>query len=1150
MNAASKSEYCLEDANGKLMEASQLVTHCVNKDERLPDIYELLTRSSTNVQGVRVSRDYLYQEEAGMRLNRICLIPEALLGLMEEAGANANVFMGLLAPISRAWLSIGSKLYMWSFGEKAGKGGSDLTMFEKEGDSIIDVFVMRPKKGVFVEGISWLLVVTSVTQVSLLGITLEDNTLTLHKTGLAFSSDNASVLSVAALEGRLFAGGNDGNVYELEYSSEAKWFSKRCRRVNKTGSTLAYILPSFLTPSFSPIIDLAVCKKRSLLFSLSEDGVIIAYHLKDSGFVPLGSVRVSNELSRMNPASVKLVGINGIEESPFISAVVFANDGTRIYLSCISHFIPDKEQSFGVLPSILSIAFIKAAPEDPGMRDPRRLVHKSGPTMQVAFERGGLFLSSWGKTVMEDALALVQINYPAVFSTTVTMAVECCCYDRFQIEGKIWDIQETAEEKYLSALTSFPVPQRQVLVMSNAGVYIYDILSPQDHLAQALSVGNVQDERVKGFFELYTLVQACAVSLGLASELESLSKGVQSGIVLWSKTAAQLYGAQKDQQGVTNSPLLEGLFSVAARIVAPFWKLPLETQSIKAAIESTEASLHVSNLTTFIGNNLHLWVGSKMELPMVYGLRAVLERVIELSAFLSICVDYGVISNTSSVLPVCSFESVLMNPVSKAFITELVDGLMARQLKMQSGVESLCAVLLQRCPTLFKESQVTLYEGVEALERARRCRNMNSDERQEYLRNALEHFVKAANVLTIRTFDKFVDDFKAMGAYPEIVLLGVSFAQAADPKDEAVSSYYQHQQQPWTVSEAVASRLHAYDSIIQNAVLVVCQSEFSASLTMRSLDALRQSVMSTIAKCRDELLHVKVLDWVMGSQLRKEQLILGELSDSKYLENYLVQRFQLNDAESGDLLWKYYGRQERFVEAAQVLGVIASSVNLVLSLQKRIEALSRAIAMGRSSPKKDGLDICELEDRLEVALIQLELYEVLKKDELNATLLSLSDLFNRYSKMFGLTEISLRIVQCAGHYDAVLVSELWRQVFSSTEDANVLAQKLKRLFTRFSGEDSLVPLQFVVELMLRYAQEHLMSAGWISSIYPNGERLLEVLMQAYDKSGSEYILEEIESIVRLQGKQNRKIKAFVETKIIPLATNYPKEWKTKLSSLI
>ena len=1174
-SAAVRGDFLLSakpEEDAKLQEASQLITHCVNKDERLPDWYELQSRSSVLQGGLKVSRDYLYQEEAGLRLNRMTLIPEALLGLMEEAGSDGNVFMGLLAPISRAWLSLGSKLYLWSYGE--GAPGTDLTMFEKEGDSIIDVSVMRPRKGVFVEGISWLLVVTSVNQVTLLGVTLESNTLTLHKTGLAFPSDNASVLSVAgSLEGRLFAGGNDGNVYELEYSCEAKWFSKRCRKVNKTGSNLAYVLPSFLTPSFSPVIDLTICRKRSVLFSLSEDGTVSAYSLKDGGFALLGSLRIADELSRVSPMSVRLIGVEAVDESPFVSAVVFANDGSRIYLSCLHHgqYLADREQAYALAPSTLGIALVKLSPEDPGMRDPRRLVHKSGPSMQLAFERAGVFVSAWAKTVMEDALSLVQVNYPAMVTSNVTLPVEKCCYDRIRIEGKIWDIQECTvgvNESYRTALTSFPVPQRQVLVMSNAGVYIFDVLTPQDELAVALSVGNVQDDRVRGFFELYTSVQACSVCVGLGSELEGLSKGIQNGVVVWSKAAAQLYGKTPINSSLrsnnsitaisaantTHSPLLEGLFHVAGRIVAPFWRQPLESNSV--AIESSEAALHVQNLGRFIQNNIHLWAA---ELPLVHGLQKLLEMVLELSAFISICVDYGVLTSNANGGWTATFESALVSQnTGRTLVAELMDRLMARQLKMQSGVESLCAVLLQRCPTLFKDSQVTMYEGVEALERARRCRNRESDERQEYLRNALDHFVQAANVLTVRTFDRFVEEFKGMGAYAEIILLAVSFAQAVDPKDEAVAAYYQATTCTinYAVSEAVANRLHAYDVIIQHCLSVVLVEQ-------PKQEAARKSVMSTIAKCRDELLHVKVLDWLLGSSVinqRREQLILGELCESPYLENYLIQRFQLDNATAaevndsravcGELLWKYYGRQERYMEAAQVLSIIATSARS-LKLEERIEALSRAIAMARSSPKRgEGVEVTEMEDRLEVALIQLELYEALRKEELSAGgLLPLSDLFNKYAKPFGLTEVCLRIVQCAGHYDAVLVGDLWRQVFGADNDV-VVAQKLTRLFTRFGQDEALIPLVHVIDLMVRYAQEHLMTPGWISSIYTLGqERLLEALLLVYDQRPAEYVLEEIESVVRNCTKPSG-LKAFLEKRVLALSTAYPREWKTRLSQLL
>jgi hypothetical protein len=88
-------------------------------------------------------------------------------------------------------------------------------------------------------------------------------------------------------EGRIFLGGSDGSLYELQYQSEAGWWTPQCKKTNWSSSVLSSSL-SILVPRFMKwqssdgILDIAVDRERGILFTLSEFGTITVYDLGEN----------------------------------------------------------------------------------------------------------------------------------------------------------------------------------------------------------------------------------------------------------------------------------------------------------------------------------------------------------------------------------------------------------------------------------------------------------------------------------------------------------------------------------------------------------------------------------------------------------------------------------------------------------------------------------------------------------------------------------------------------------------------------------------------------------------------------------------------------------------------------------------------------
>jgi nuclear pore complex protein Nup155 len=52
----------------------------------------------------------------------------------------------------------------------------------------------------------------------------------------ALPSDNVNMLKIVGTStGRIFLGGNDGSLNEVQYQAEDGWFTRKCRKLNYSG---------------------------------------------------------------------------------------------------------------------------------------------------------------------------------------------------------------------------------------------------------------------------------------------------------------------------------------------------------------------------------------------------------------------------------------------------------------------------------------------------------------------------------------------------------------------------------------------------------------------------------------------------------------------------------------------------------------------------------------------------------------------------------------------------------------------------------------------------------------------------------------------------------------------------------------------------
>ncbi|CCA71270.1 related to NUP170-nuclear pore protein [Serendipita indica DSM 11827] len=258
--------------------------------------------------------------------------------------------MDLLPEIHCAYITMNHQLYLWDY-----SAGSEFLRYEEQPNNITSVALVRPKAGIFIDAIEWLLVIATKANLLLLGLSKDAATgeIKLYQTDMSVPTDGDMDNIVGTQDGRVFMTGvEDGNLYELLYQVEEGWFTKKIRLNNLTIGALQNILPSLFSYKQSDkIVLLAVDDERHYLYAYTQTNYsITVYSLGQPGsnqFAPIGVVsslfQAIHPLLPPNPSARKFVSKDGFgvlslhvvprAESRSICLIAVTFTGLRIYLS-------------------------------------------------------------------------------------------------------------------------------------------------------------------------------------------------------------------------------------------------------------------------------------------------------------------------------------------------------------------------------------------------------------------------------------------------------------------------------------------------------------------------------------------------------------------------------------------------------------------------------------------------------------------------------------------------------------------------------------------------------------------------------------------------------------------------------------------------
>lgn len=157
-----------------------------------------------------------------------------------------------------------------------------------------------------------------------------------------------------------------------------------------------------------------------------------------------------------------------------------------------------------------------------------------------------------------------------------------------------------------------------------------------------------------------------------------------------------------------------------------------------------------------------------------------------------------------------------------------------------------------------------------------------------------------------------------------------------------------------------------------------------------------ETVLKSGLQSDDQLFHVAIYQWLV-EQAQFDRL-LG--IRSSFLEDFLTRgtKKQPETIVMFDLLWKYYEKTRSYACAAKILSKLADRHSTEVNLHQRLEYLSRAIMCvksgelgGESSKVGVGELLHDLEEKMEVARVQLQIVEALSGTSKVTTFISVQN---------------------------------------------------------------------------------------------------------------------------------------------------------------
>ncbi|THV07704.1 nucleoporin [Dendrothele bispora CBS 962.96] len=1206
-----------------LQSASKVLHEQFAKDtQAVPEISEVL-----NAQGGQASSAYsIFPDDVRVPFQKRKLIgiPEALFQYYSTTSVNSH--MGLLPEIERVWVSIDHKLFLWDYSSDS----QEINSFVDQPYVITHVALVKPKKGLFIDEISNLLVICTPVSVLLIALSLTpvpgshrpSKEVKLYATDLTVSTE-VDMTSVAGTpDGRIFmCGAQDGNLYELHYQENESWFGKRVQLINHSVGGVSSLLPRFAISNVEDrIVSVVADHDRNCLYTLTEKNVISVY--KPTTDKSVQHIQTLSNLYKttqdkcptspvINPQTFQLISLHPVSPSSrsTIQLLAVTTNGVRLYFSPSSYgYSYGSSQSS---PRPLQLMHVRLPPSN--LIHPDEQEHPNRPPqssmygasqghvttqtrpyivsnidnacyvdgLTIAAQQGDVDTSDYLLCMSPDLTrfgSFEQLNLPPSAAAQTYYAGQTGSNrpplteyaTLLSIPGRTWAMAPVLQTPSVEVspsvatinelATQFGESPRQFMILTNVGLTFLIKRRALDYLKAVIeelhSEGNVQP--IIEFRDSFGRNQTCAMLLCLASgnTFTDVTDQPHNTITSFSPDFAQVakqafyefgdkpiwsertvFGRSDNQGTAIYSGRREGLALYLSRLVRPIWKSKLTSTGPsgvpQSAIPDNKLVVIQKNLYALkdlLDKNPQLFHSSpgdstaarapaleqeawKAEQASVSELLSLLTRTVEALSFVLLLNDYrfGDLLNrcdaeVQKIVSSLTFEDLITTQNGLTASRALVNVIIDQQIGQQISVDTISEVLQNRCGSFCSTDDVMLYKAKENIRKA--AETSNPVERQNWLAESLRLYTKGARILDLEKLREIAGDFQLLRYAKGAIELPLVCAKIFDQDSNGLEYWRSGASGDDIRREPYERRLKCYELVLDSLSVFEGQNDHSASSTnlpSEDLDSVRSLAYELAFSSPDEMFHSVLYDWLIQRGLADDLLEIRP----PFLEVHL--RREPVSVEKYQLLWQFYVKDGQPLRAAEVLSTLAESDQFNLTLDARLEYLTLAVGNAKSHPVSTRgrhetaiAFLTDLEEKLEVAQVQLEIYNTLlphmdDAPEVNAKIIALSkklltmtELYQEYAVAFDLPILKLLCLHISEHRDEAMVKQIWNQIFDQivgdTTDPQVQADQVVPsvvpLGQRFYPSESAFPLRNVADLLVRFSLERkeVLPFGWAPRI--------------------------------------------------------------------
>lgn len=420
------------------------------------------------------------------------------------------------------------------------------------------------------------------------------------------------------------------------------------------------------------------------------------------------------------------------------------------------------------------------------------------------------------------------------------------------------------------------------------------------------------------------------------------------------------------------------------------------------------------------------------------------------------------------------------NTSIKRLIREILSSIINRSITRGASIEYTATALQERCGSFCSSSDILGFRAVEHLRKAKEIGLRDYETLSYHLNNAIKLFERIVDDISIEKMKEAVNIMLELHYFPKTINFLLNMANAMDKGKLAYQFIADGSLEHDERKKYYEKRCAVYELVFETLVKVdeLSGTEVASgvgNLTVSNeLSALREESYSVVLHYNDKLFHYQLYDWLVSQGCQDKLLQL----ETDFILPYLQEKSK-NSMDISNLLWIYYSKRSKFLEAAETLYTLAGS-DFSLKLSERIECLSRANGFCNSvCPPNQKQSMVQLADMIQeifdVAAVQDDLLSLIATDsriksgareellkQLDGKILPVSDLFNDFAVPLGYYEICLFIFKVSDFRNEEEILAKWKELFESLK---------KEIDPSGKMEDSLNFINFLSNVVVKIGRQ-------------------------------------------------------------------------------